>query len=353
MAVRYGMRWTAVVAVGSLLFSLFVTQASTPYLVLNVAGKTAATAIAAWYVLHGRTLHLRTDDGMRVLGGGLQLALLSALFGIFAMQQGGMLDTADIPEAFVRWALGDMLGIAVVAPTVLLATTSRNREHRLSPFHESSRLRERMFWLALLAPSKTPRDIIAKANAEVQRALQSAEVKERLAKLAGGVAKVNVGAATESEMKEKKARVEDALHATRAAVEEGIVPGGGVALVRSGKALEKLKLDGDQAVGLQIIKRAIEEPMRWIAANAGLEGAVVVHKVREQEWGQGFNAATLTYGDLVEDGVVDPVKVTRFAVANAASIARMVLTTESAVVEKKEEAPEAAGGHGHGHGHRH
>ncbi|MFB9907119.1 chaperonin GroEL [Allokutzneria oryzae] len=180
------------------------------------------------------------------------------------------------------------------------------------------------------------------------------KLQERLAKLSGGVAVIKVGAATETEAKERKHRIEDAVAATRAAVEEGIVPGGGSALVHAAKVLDNgLGLEGDAATGVAIVREALAAPLFWIAANAGLEGAVVVHKVREQEWGQGFNAANLTYGDLVEDGVVDPVKVTRFAVANAASIARMVLTTESAVVEKKEEAPEAAAGHGHGHGHRH
>ncbi|MCP3798826.1 chaperonin GroEL [Allokutzneria sp. A3M-2-11 16] len=180
------------------------------------------------------------------------------------------------------------------------------------------------------------------------------KLQERLAKLSGGVAVIKVGAATETEAKERKHRIEDAVAATRAAVEEGIVPGGGSALVHAAKVLDNgLGLAGDEATGVAIVREALAAPLFWIAANAGLEGAVVVHKVRDQEWGQGFNAANLTYGDLVDDGVVDPVKVTRFAVANAASIARMVLTTESAIVEKKEEAPEAAGGHGHGHGHRH
>ncbi|OLF12476.1 chaperonin GroEL [Actinophytocola xanthii] len=180
------------------------------------------------------------------------------------------------------------------------------------------------------------------------------KLSERLAKLAGGVAVIKVGAATETELAERKHRIEDAVSATRAAVEEGIVPGGGSALVHVGKELEELasSLSGDQATGVRLVREALAAPLSWIAANAGQEGAVVVSKVREQEWGHGFNAAKLTYGDLVADGVVDPVKVTRSAVTNAASIARMVLTTEASVVEKKEEEPEGAGqGHGHGHGH--
>jgi chaperonin GroEL len=175
------------------------------------------------------------------------------------------------------------------------------------------------------------------------------KLQERLAKLVGGVAVIKVGAATETEMKEKKARVEDAMHATKAAVEEGIVPGGGVALVRSAKALDKLKLEGDQAVGLQIIRRAIEEPMRWIAMNAGQEGSIIVSKVKEQKNAdEGFNAATEVYEDLVKAGVIDPAKVVRSALQNASSIASLLLTTEALVSEIPEEKKEPAGGHAHG-----
>ncbi|GAB3910430.1 chaperonin GroEL [Kibdelosporangium lantanae] len=178
------------------------------------------------------------------------------------------------------------------------------------------------------------------------------KLQERLAKLAGGVAVIKVGAATETELAERKHRIEDAVAATKAAVEEGIVPGGGTAIVHAAKELEgNLGLTGDEATGVAIVREALSAPLHWIATNAGLEGAVVVHKVRAQEWGQGFNAAKLTYGNLIDDGVVDPVKVTRSAVANAASIARMVLTTESSVVEKKVEEAAPAAGHGHGHGH--
>ncbi|WP_367134940.1 chaperonin GroEL [Saccharothrix sp. HUAS TT1] len=180
------------------------------------------------------------------------------------------------------------------------------------------------------------------------------KLQERLAKLSGGIAVIKVGAATETELKERKHRIEDAVAATKAAVEEGIVPGGGSALVHAAKVLDGgLDLSGDEATGVAIVREALGSALFWIAANAGLEGAVVVNKVREQDWGFGLNAATLAYGDLLEAGIIDPVKVTRSAVTNAASIARMVLTTESAVVEKKEEEPAAAGGHGHGHGHGH
>jgi chaperonin GroEL len=177
------------------------------------------------------------------------------------------------------------------------------------------------------------------------------KLQERLAKLVGGVAVIKVGAATETEMKEKKARVEDAMHATKAAVEEGIVPGGGVALLRASKALDGLKLEGDQAVGLQIIRRALEEPMRWIAQNAGDEGSIVVSKVRDMKQDEGFNAATDAYEDLVKAGVIDPAKVVRSALQNASSIASLLLTTEALVSEIPEEKKEApAMPHGGGMG---
>ena len=173
------------------------------------------------------------------------------------------------------------------------------------------------------------------------------KLQERLAKLVGGVAVIKVGAATETEMKEKKARVEDAMHATKAAVEEGIVPGGGVALLRAAVALEGLGLEGDAAVGAALIHRAIEEPLRWIASNAGKEGAVVVQRVKEQVGNVGYNAQTDTYEDLVAAGVIDPTKVVRSALQNAASIASLLLTTEGLVTEIPEEtkaSPMAAGG---------
>ncbi len=163
------------------------------------------------------------------------------------------------------------------------------------------------------------------------------KLQERLAKLAGGVAVLKIGAATEVEMKEKKARVEDALHATRAAVEEGIVPGGGVALLRCIPALDKLKLDGEEAVGLNILKRVLEEPIRQIVNNAGAEGSVVVQKVKEHEGAYGYNARTEKYEDLVKAGVIDPTKVTRTALENAASVAALLLMTEAVVYEKPEE----------------
>ncbi|MDX3226414.1 chaperonin GroEL [Streptomyces sp. ME19-01-6] len=178
------------------------------------------------------------------------------------------------------------------------------------------------------------------------------KLQERLAKLAGGVCVIRVGAATEVELKEKKHRLEDAISATRAAVEEGIVSGGGSALVHAVKVLEgNLDKDGDEATGVAVVRRAAVEPLRWIAENAGLEGYVITSKVAELEKGHGYNAATDEYGDLVKAGVIDPVKVTRSALENAASIASLLLTTETLVVEKPAEEESEAAGHGHGHAH--
>ncbi|NLU81785.1 chaperonin GroEL [Rhodococcus sp. HNM0569] len=192
--------------------------------------------------------------------------------------------------------------------------------------------------------------------AQLRREIESTDsdwdrekLEERLAKLAGGVAVIRVGAATETELKERKFRVEDAVNSAKAAVAEGIVPGGGSALVQAAKALDgDLGLTGDEITGAAVVRDALTAPLFWIASNAGIDGSVVVNKVSELPTGQGFNAATLEYGDLVAQGVVDPVKVTHSAVVNAASVARMILTTESAVVDKpEEEEPEA--GHGHSH----
>lgn len=198
---------------------------------------------------------------------------------------------------------------------------------------------------------------VAQIKAEVEKSdsdWDREKLQERLAKLAGGVCVVKVGAATEVELKEKKHRIEDAVSATRAAIEEGIVPGGGSALIHAVAVLDKdLELTGDEAIGVRVVRKAADEPLRWIAENGGVEGYVVVAKVRELGQGHGYNAATEEYGDLIGQGILDPVKVTRSALTNAASIAGMLLTTETLVVEKPaEEEPDAAGhGHGHGHGH--
>jgi chaperonin GroEL len=179
------------------------------------------------------------------------------------------------------------------------------------------------------------------------------KLQERLAKLSGGVCVLRAGAATEVELKEKKHRLEDAISATRAAIEEGIIAGGGSALVQTGADLGDLGRTGDEATGVHVVRAALGEPCKWIALNAGSEGAVVVAKVATLGEGNGFNAATGEYGDLIAQGVIDPVKVTRSAVQNAASIAGMLLTTEALVVDKPEEEEEAPAGHGHSHGHAH
>jgi chaperonin GroEL len=199
-------------------------------------------------------------------------------------------------------------------------------------------------------------DIQGRVN-QIRRAIEETtsdydreKLQERLAKLAGGVAVINVGAATETEMKEKKARVEDALHATRAAVEEGIVPGGGVALLRCVGAIEALKLQGDEQIGVDIVKRAIEAPLRSLTSNAGVEGSIIVQEVKRRKNNEGYNVATGQFEDLVKAGVVDPKKVTRSALQNAASIAGLLLTTECLITELPEkEKPAAPAGHG-GHG---
>ena len=170
------------------------------------------------------------------------------------------------------------------------------------------------------------------------------KLQERLAKLVGGVAVVKVGAATETELKEKKARVEDALHATRAAVEEGIVAGGGVALLRAQKALDGLTLEGEELAGANLIRRAIEEPLRRIAENAGIDGSIVVDKVKNSKGAIGYNAATDTYEDLLKAGVIDPTKVVRTALQNAASVSGLLLTTEAMIADKPEEAGAGGGG---------
>jgi len=179
------------------------------------------------------------------------------------------------------------------------------------------------------------------------------KLQERLAKLAGGVAVINVGAATETEMKEKKARVEDALHATRAAVEEGIIPGGGVGLIRAIPAIEKLKLEGDEKIGVDIVKRALEEPIRQLAQNAGLEGSVVVQRVKQEKTSIGYDVNQDAYVDMIDAGVIDPTKVTRTALQNASSVAALLLMTEAVITEKpekEERMPPMPPGGGYGGG---
>jgi chaperonin GroEL len=202
-------------------------------------------------------------------------------------------------------------------------------------------------------------DVDARA-AQVRREIEATDsdwdrekLQERLAKLAGAVAVIKVGAATEIELKERKARIEDAVAAAKAAAAEGVVPGGGVALLHVAESVGDLGLRGDEATGVAIVRAASAAPAHWIATNAGFEGSVVVAKIRDAQWGHGFDAQAQTYCDLVAAGIVDPVKVTRSAIVNAASVARMVLMTESAVVDKPVKTPPAGQGHGHGHSHGH
>ena len=194
---------------------------------------------------------------------------------------------------------------------------------------------------------------IRKQIEETKSDYDKEKLQERLAKLAGGVAVINVGAATETEMKEKKARVEDALHATRAAVEEGIVPGGGVALIRTLPALDKMKLEGDEQIGVDIVKRALEEPIRKITENAGLEGSVVVQRVKQEKTNVGYDVNQDAYVDMIDAGVIDPTKVTRSALQNASSVAALLLMTEAVVTDKperEEKMPPMPPGGGYGGG---
>jgi len=198
---------------------------------------------------------------------------------------------------------------------------------------------------------------IAQIKAEIERTdsdWDREKLQERLAKLAGGVCVIKVGAATEVELKEKKHRIEDAISATRAAIEEGIVAGGGSALLHAATVLaDSLGKEGDEATGVSVVRTAIVEPLRWIAENAGLNGYIVAARVADLPLGHGLDAETGEYGDLVKGGVIDPVKVTRSALQNAASIASMLITTEALVVEKPAEPESESNGHGHGHGHSH
>ena len=243
-----------------------------------------------------------------------------------------------------RWqrAIFEDLGVKLASSDELADLGSaKKRRHHVRTTRRSSKA---------AASAKTSKARISQIRAEIDRTssdYDTEKLQERLAKLAGGVAQINVGAATEAEMKEKKARVEDALHATRAAVEGGILPGGGVALVRAGDVVKSMKLSGDERVGADIIMRALEAPLRQIARNAGTDGSIVVQTVRDGKDDFGYNAATDNYENLIKAGVIDPAKVTSSALRNAASVATLLLTTDaliSVVPDKKK------GGGGHDHG---
>src|SRR3954463_12893994 len=253
-----------------------------------------------------------------------------AMLEDIATLTGGRVITEDlgIKLESVRWEdLGEAKKIVLTKDETTIVTDSDDTKRRE----------------AIAGRVKQIRNQIEETTSDYDRE----KLQERLAKLVGGVAVIKVGAATETEMKEKKARVEDAMHATKAAVEEGIVPGGGGALLRAGKALDSLKLEGDQKVGVELIRKAIEEPCRWIATNAGQEGSIVVSKVKEGKGDEGYNAGTDKYENLVNAGVIDPVKVVRTALQNASSIASLLLTTEALVSEIPEDKKgESAGGPG-------
>src|SRR6185295_837657 len=256
-----------------------------------------------------------------------------AMLEDIATLTGGRVITEDlgIKLESVRWEdLGDAKKVVLTKDDTTIVTDSDDQARRE----------------AIAGRVKQIRNQVEETTSDYDRE----KLQERLAKLVGGVAVIKVGAATETEMKEKKARVEDAMHATKAAVEEGIVPGGGVALLRAVEAVEALKLEGDQKVGVNIIKRAIEEPLRWFATNAGLEGSIVVQKVRELDNESGFNALTDTYENLVNAGVIDPTKVVRTALQNSSSIASLLLTTEALVCELPEDKKDAPQGGGPGGG---
>ncbi|WP_054815744.1 chaperonin GroEL [Nocardia arizonensis] len=254
-----------------------------------------------------------------------------------------------------RKAFLDDLGIVTAATVINNDLGISLREADLDVLGKARRVVVTKDETTIIDGGGTTEGIEARAN-QLRREIEATEsdwdrekLSERLAKLSGGVAVIKVGAATETALKERKYRVEDAVNAAKAAVEEGIVPGGGTALVQAAAKLVELRdsLSGDKAVGVEAVRVALQAPLYWIATNAGVDGSVVVSKVAEGK--DGFNAATLTYGDLLTDGVVDPVKVTRSAVVNAASVARMVLTTESAIVDKPAEQEADHGHHGHSH----
>ncbi|WP_236796728.1 chaperonin GroEL [Amycolatopsis sp. GM8] len=256
-----------------------------------------------------------------------------------------------------RKAFLDDLGVVTGAQVISSEIGMKLSEIGLDALGSARRIEVTKDFTTIVDGAGTKDDITARI-AQIRKEIETTDsdwdrekLQERLAKLGGGVAVIKVGAATETELNERKHRIEDAVAATKAAVEEGIVPGGGSALVHAVKELGDLGLTGDEATGVKIVRDALSAPLYWIASNAGFEGAVIVSKVQEQGWGHGLNAATGEITDLLAAGIVDPVKVTRSAVANAASIARLVLTTESSVVEKPVEEDEDAHGHGHGHAH--